>query len=160
LGEAADFDEVGGGRETGVAHGLETLDLVAERAGEFAVDVERAAAHAGDGAHVLHARVGETAEDERFAGAEGVADDAGDLDREGLRRVALENRPDFAGRAGAEVGEREDRGVVGWGGGKAEGGRLKAEKNSEERAREGGAFCEQNSGVLKDKKEAGGHRCF
>ena len=50
--------KIGGGRKAGEAHRLETLDLVAERTSELALDVEGAAAHAGGGAHLLHARIG------------------------------------------------------------------------------------------------------
>ena len=105
VGFVADLGEIGGGREAGVAHGLEALDLVTEGAGEFALDVERAAAHAGDGAHVLHAGIGELAEDDGFAGAEGVADDAGYFDVKRFGFGAAEHGPDLAVLAGAEVVE-------------------------------------------------------
>jgi hypothetical protein len=112
----AHFGEIGGGSETGVPHRFETLNLVAQCAGEFAVDVERAAAHAGDRAHLLHARIGELADDERLAGTERVAQDTGDLDLEGLGLRALENGPHFALLTGLQFVERKDRGVRGLGG--------------------------------------------
>ena len=128
----ADLGEVGGGREAGIADGLEALDLVAEGAGEFAVDVERAAAHAGDGAHFLDAFVGEFADDERFAGAEGVADDPGDFDAERLGLGAAENRPDLAALAGLELVEGDRRAAGGLRGGGADEERGERDRRGEQ----------------------------
>ena len=108
----ADFGEVGGGREAGVADGLEALDLVTEGTGEFAVDVERAAAHAGDGAHFLDALIGEFTDDHGFARSEGVAQHTGDLDGESLGFGAAENGPDLAALTGLEFVDR-NRGRAG-----------------------------------------------
>jgi hypothetical protein len=119
----AHFGEVGGGREARVAHGFETLNLVAQRADELAVDVERAAAHAGGGAHLLHARIGEFADDQRFAGAEGVAHDAGHLHAERPAAVpwkTVQTSPFMPGRSASS-------GSVS----KAESGERKAERMSE-----------------------------
>jgi hypothetical protein len=110
-GERADFQHIADRRETGVTHGLEALDLIREHPGELAADVERAAAHAGDGAHALHARVGEFAEDHALARAEGVAEDAGDLHGEGLRVAALEDGPDLALHTRLQFDQRQDRRV-------------------------------------------------
>ena len=112
-GDLLDFAEIGDGGEAGVAHGFEALNLVGEGAGEASVDVEGAAAHAGDGAHVLDAGIGEFAKDHRFTGAEGVVDDTGDFDGEGLGFGAGEDGPDFADHAGAEFVEGERVGVGG-----------------------------------------------
>ena len=120
--ERTDFHEVADGGKTGEADGFKALDLVAERAGEFAVDVERAAAHAGDGAHFLDARIGEFADDQGFAGAEGVLEDAGDFDGEGLDFLALENSPDFAALTGLDLGEGKRGGI----------GRLGEDRDGEE----------------------------
>jgi hypothetical protein len=109
----ADFGEVGGGGEAGEADGLETLNLVAEGTGEFAVNVEGAAAHAGDRTHFLDTLVGEFADDEGLAGAEGVAEDAGDFDGEGLGFGATKDGPDFTALAGFDVVEGEGGGVNG-----------------------------------------------
>ena len=103
------FLQIGGRGEAGVAHGLETLNLVAERAREPAFDVERTPAHAGGRAHVLHARISELANDERFPRAEGVLENAGDLDREGLGGRAAENGPDLALLPGLDFAKRNRR---------------------------------------------------
>jgi hypothetical protein len=94
-------------------HGLEALDLITERTGETTVDVQWAAAHAGDGAHLLHPFIGQFANDEGLARSEGVAEDPCDFHRERLRLGALENSPDFPSLAGLELGERIKRCVRG-----------------------------------------------
>jgi hypothetical protein len=120
----ADLGEIGGGGEAGEANGLEALDLVTEGAGEFTVNIERAAAHAGDGTHFLDTLVGEFADDKGFAGAKGVAHDAGDFDGEGLGLGAAEDGPDFATLAGFEFVERERGGVDGLRGASGGGGKT------------------------------------
>lgn len=122
-----------------MADGFEALDLVGEGSGEAAVDVEGAAAHAGDGAHFLDAGVGEFGEDHGFAGAEGVVDDADDGDVERFGFGALEDGPDLALHAGVEVGQGENGCVAGLGargglGGSGEGG----EREEAEEAEAGG----------------------
>jgi hypothetical protein len=118
----AHFHEIADRREAGEADGFETLNLVAERAGKLTVDVEWAAAHAGDGAHFLDARIGEFADDEGLPGTERVLKNAGDLDDERLDLLTLENGPDLTALAGFDFGERESRSV----------GRLSAERSGEQ----------------------------
>jgi hypothetical protein len=79
-----------------MADGFEPLDLITQRTGETSVDVERTATHAGDGAHVLNARIGELADNQGLSRAEGVADHARDLDLERFGLGAAENGPDLA----------------------------------------------------------------
>jgi hypothetical protein len=105
----ANLGEIGRRGEAGVANGFEALDLVTESTGEPAVDVERTAAHAGDGAHILDARVGELAEDEGLARTEGVADHAGYFDVKRLGLGAAKDGPNLAALAGPEFVERNGR---------------------------------------------------
>ena len=107
--QRADLDHVVDRREARVAHGLEMLDLVGEDAGQLAVEVERAAAHAGDGTHELHARVGEFAKNQTFARAEGVAQNTCHLDAKRFRRAAFENGPDLALHARLQLVDRNQR---------------------------------------------------
>ena len=87
--------------------------LITECAGEFAVDVEGAPAHTGDCTHFLDTLIGEFADDERFAEAEGVAEDTSDLDAERLGCGAAEDGPDFAALAGLHVIESKGGGAGG-----------------------------------------------
>jgi hypothetical protein len=111
-GQRTEFEHVIDRREARVAHGFKALDLVGKDADQLAVDVERAAAHAGDGAHQLDPRVGEFAEDHALARPERVAEHAGDLDREGLGVAALEDGPDLALHARLQLVQRENGGVL------------------------------------------------
>jgi len=108
----ADLREIGGGRETGIAYGFKALNLVAQCAGEFAIDIKWTPAHAGDGAHVLHAWIGELAENQGFAGTQRVADDTRHLDVEGFWLSAAKDRPNLAALAGPEFidGQRSEGG--------------------------------------------------
>jgi hypothetical protein len=89
-----------------MSDGFEPLDLITQRTGETSVDVERTATHAGDGAHVLNARIGELADNQGLSRAEGVADYAGDLDLERFGLGAAENGPDLATLARAKFIDR------------------------------------------------------
>jgi hypothetical protein len=120
---ALHFLEIRGRGEAGVAHGFKPLNLVTERADELAVDVKRAAAHAGDRAHLLHAGIGELTHDERLAGAERIPQHAGDFDGKRLRIRAPKNGPHFALHPRLQIVQGQDRGVGRLGEGKAgEGG--------------------------------------
>jgi hypothetical protein len=90
-----------------MADGFESLDLITQGTGETSVDVERAATHAGNGAHVLNARIGELANNQGLSRAEGVADHAGDLDLERFGLGAAENGPDLATLARAKFIDRD-----------------------------------------------------
>jgi hypothetical protein len=61
----------------------------------------------------LDAGIGELTDDEGLAWAEGVVEDAGDLDSKGFDLVTLKNGPDFAVLAGFDFGEWERSGVGG-----------------------------------------------
>ena len=111
--QVADFHEIRDGREAGVMHGFEALQLIGKGAGQPAVDVERAAAHPGDRAHVLHAGIGQLANDDALAGTQRVADDPDHPDREGLWLRAVEDGPNLPRHARSDVGERHERRVRG-----------------------------------------------
>jgi hypothetical protein len=74
----------------------------------------------------LDAGIGEFAENQRLAGAESVANDAGDFDGERLGFRAAEDSPDFATLAGLKLVEGDD----------LPGGRLLGEESSAEEGEE------------------------
>jgi hypothetical protein len=108
--------EIGGGREAGVPDRFEALNLLTERAGELSIDVEWTAAHAGDRTHLLDTRISELANDERLSRAQGISENAGDLDRKRLRLSPLKNRPDYALLARLQLVEWKVGSVRGLGG--------------------------------------------
>src|ERR1017187_2810492 len=117
-----DLCHVRGRRKARESDGLESLDLVAQRPRKPAVDVERAAAHPSDGAHVLDAGVRELAKDDRLAGPQGVLDDPAHLDGKRLGLRALEDRPYLPPLAGLDVRQGEDFALCGLGAQAAGGG--------------------------------------
>ena len=82
---------------------------VGDGAHQLAVDVDRAAAHAGDDSAVLDARVLGADQDDVLLGQE-VSHHRDDADLERLRLAALEHGQRLADHAGLHGGKRHDRG--------------------------------------------------
>ena len=86
----------------------ELAERIRHRADEPAVDVDRAAAHAGDDAGVGQRPALEPREDQIAFRTDDVAEHAKDVDLELVEPVALEDRPADAGHAGLQLVQREE----------------------------------------------------
>ena len=81
----------------------ELTERVRDRADEPAIDVDRAAAHAGDDAGIGERAAFEPRQDQVAARADDVAEHAEDVDLELVEPVALEDRPADADHPGLEL---------------------------------------------------------
>ena len=110
----ADFEHLLDGGDAGDGFLCELTDAVRKRAGQLAVDVDGAAAHAFNDTGVLGFVTVKPSEDEVLSGAADAAQDAENFDLHGFRRGALKDGPGCSGQPGANLAEGKKAGI-GWG---------------------------------------------
>ena len=103
----ADLEHLLDGSDAGDRILGELADAVAESADQLAVDVDGAAAHAGDDASVLRLFAVQASEDHVLAGADGILQHAKDFDVHGFGRYALEDGVSDAAESAVNFSKRE-----------------------------------------------------
>ena len=114
-GQVADVEHLLDGGDAGDRLFAELANAVAERTEEAAIDVDGAAAHAGDDAGVLGLGAVEAGEDHVLAGASAPVEEAEDFDIHGLGLGAFKDGPGGAVEAAVDFREGEDSGAGGRG---------------------------------------------
>ena len=108
-----DFEHVLDGRYAADRLFRERAEFQRERANQFAVDVDRAAAHPGDDTRLLHFVAQQANQDHVLLRPDGVLQYADHFEIDLFHLVALEDRVGHTLHAGFDFTQREERRTIG-----------------------------------------------